>query len=109
MNIKEFTKSLLNLSTPKMLKDWIDALMNKVEELEYDKKILAEKISKLEAINRNLQGLPVKPVFKPIDKTSELNDNEDANDDDDDPKNITRKRRKAAAKKKRRKKKEIKS
>lgn len=91
-----------------MLKDWIDALMNKVEELEYDKKILAEKISKLEAINRNLQGLPVKPVFKPIDKTSELNDNEDANDDDDDPKNITRKRRKAAAKKKRRKKKEIK-
>ena len=74
-----------------MLKDWIDALINKVEELEHDKNILAEKILKLEAIIRNLQVLPAKPMFKPNDKTSELNDNEAANDDDDDPKNITRK------------------
>jgi len=107
MNIKEFTKSLLNLSTPKMLKDWIDALMNKVEELEYDKKVLAEKNEHLEAQIRKLQNLPAKPIFKATDKTSELEKDEKDNDDED-PKNKMRKKRRDAAKKKRRKKKEIK-
>lgn len=90
-----------------MLHDWVVALLNKVKEVEYDKKNLEEKNERLEAQVRKLQGLPAKPKFNATDKTSEL-DSDDNDDDDDSPEDQTKKRRKKAAQKKRRKKKDLK-
>lgn len=93
-----------------MLRGWVDALVNKVEELEHEKKAMTDKIVRLEAQVRKLQGLPAKPHFDPKDKTSELDkDDEDEDDDDSEgsPKNKTGKKRSDAAKKSRRKKKDL--
>ncbi len=107
MKLNDITKSVLNLVSPIELKKWVQNLLNKVEEIEHDKKKQAEKIEHLEATIRRLQGLPAKPTFKAKDKTSDL-DNDDNDDDDDDKKKKMKKRRSDAAKKKRRKKKDIK-
>jgi hypothetical protein len=105
MDFKNITKSFISLSTPKMLRDWVSVLLNKVEEVEHDKKVLEEKNEILKAQVRQLQGLPAKPKFNSADKTSELD--KDNDDDDDTPENKMRKRRKKAAQKKRRKKKDL--
>lgn len=108
MDIKKLTKSILNLSTPKNLYDWVTALLNKVEQVEHDKKVLEEKIERLEAQNRILQGLPAKPKFNSTDKTSELDSDDEDDSDEDSPEDKMKKRRKKAAKKDRRKKKDLK-
>jgi hypothetical protein len=106
VDIKKLTKSLINLSTPPMLHKWIATLVNKIEEVEQEKKVLKEKVERLEAQNRQLQGLPAKPKFDSKDKTSEL-DSEDDDDDDETPNDKMKRKRKRAAQKKRRKKKDL--
>ena len=86
-----------------MLHKWIATLVNKIEEVEQDKKILKEKNERLEAQVRELQGLPSKPTFDSSDKTSELDSDDD--DDDETPNDKMKRKRKKAAQKKRRKKK----
>jgi hypothetical protein len=70
MDLKSFTKHLIDVSTPQMLKDWIKVLGNKVEELEFSVQTKDQIIERLEAENRKLKGLPAKPQF--ADKTTEL-------------------------------------
>ena len=97
----------MNISTPKMLRDWIKVLSNKVEELSHINEQKDQIIEQQKAQIRRLQGLPAKPVFDSKDKTSELSDSDD-DDDDDTPENKMKRRRQAAAKKSRRKKKDLK-
>lgn len=104
MDFKDITKNFLDMATPKRLRDWIDELINKVDELTVQNSKKDKKISELEAQIRKLQGLPAKPSFDSKDKTSEL-DKDDEGDDGDDPDKKKRERRRKAAKKNRRKKK----
>lgn len=106
MDIKKLTKSLLDVSTPKMLRDWVQALMNRVDELTQKNNNQEKEIARLESQIRKLQGLPSKPKFSSSDKTSDL-DCEDEDDDDDSPEGKTSKKRKKAAQKNRRKKKDL--
>jgi len=108
VDIKNLTKSFLNLASPQKLREWIDSLLNKVEELSHLNKQQCEKIERLESQNRRLQGLPAKPKFDSTDVTSDLDKEDDENDSDEDPKDRTGKKRKKAAKKNRRKKKDLK-
>jgi hypothetical protein len=64
-----------------MLKDWIKALGNKVEELEFSVQSKDKIIEQLEAENRRLKGLPAKPQF--ADKTTELEGKESDDKDKD--------------------------
>lgn len=105
MDIKKLTKSLIQISTPKMLHDWIAVLLNKVEEVEERSNKQAQEIERLEAQVRKLQVLPAKPKFDSTDKTSELDSEDD--DDDDTPEDKMKQRRKKAAQKSRRKKKDL--
>jgi len=107
VDIKNLTKSFLNLASPQKLREWIDSLLNKVEELSHLNQQKDNHIERLEAQNRRLQGLPAKPKFDSTDVTSDL-DKEDEDDNDEDPKKKTSKKREDAAKKKRRKKKDLK-
>jgi len=72
MDLKSFTKHLIDVSTPQMLKDWIKALGNKIEEQEQNLQSQKIKIDQLEAEIRKLKGLPAKPQFS--DKTTGLED-----------------------------------
>jgi hypothetical protein len=84
MNFRESIKNFIELASPKSLRNWIEELLQHNENQ-------AEKIERLEAQIKKLQGLPAKPKFKVKDKTSEL-DNNDSDDDDD---STTKKREKA--------------
>lgn len=101
MNFDDLTKKFFDMATPKKLKEWIDVLSDKVEELTHSNNQKDQKIVELEAQIRKLKGLTTKPEFK--DKTSVL----DIEDDDNKKKN-TREKRSDAAKKERRKKKDLK-
>lgn len=79
MDLKSFTKHLIDVSTPQMLKDLIKALGNKLEEQEQNIQAQQQKINQLEAEIRKLKGLPGKPRFP--DKTSELEGKEHNNDE----------------------------
>lgn len=108
MNIKEITKSILDLATPKNLRELVDNLLNRNEELTQINNQNLEKIKRLEAENRKLKGLPVRPEFSPKDKTSDLDDeDEDPPKNDEDKKKRTGKKRSDAAKKNRRGKKDL--
>lgn len=96
----------MELSTPKMLRDWLRTLMDKVEELSQLNREQSEQINRLEAQIKKLQGLPAKPKFNSNDKTSDL-DAEDDEDDDDSSDGKKGKKRKKAAQKNRRKKKDL--
>lgn len=79
MDLKSFTKHLIDVSTPQMLKDWIKALGNKIEEQEQNIQIKDKKIESLEAEIRKLKGLPAKPQFS--DKTTELEDKKETSEE----------------------------
>lgn len=79
MDLKSFTKHLIDVSTPQMLKDWIKALGNKIEEQEQNLQSKDLKIDQLEAEIRKLKGLPAKPHF--ADKTTELEGKENESND----------------------------
>lgn len=105
MDFRDLTQKIFSTASPKMLKDWIRNLLQKIEENEIN-------ISKVEAENealknkiRRMQGLSTKPKFsKSKDKTSDL---ETEDDNDDDGKAKTSNKRKDAAKKNRKTKKDI--
>jgi hypothetical protein len=108
MDFKNITKSLINLSAPRVLKSWIQQLLDKVEML--NEKIISDqtKIDRLEAQIRKLKKLPAKPNFAPKDKTSELGKHDDDENSDksekkkETPDERKKRLRKAAAKKGRR-------
>jgi hypothetical protein len=79
-DFKKITGQLFEFGTPDFLRDWIKKLVDKIETVEHEKKLLQEKNEQLEAEIRRLKGLPAKPVFNASDKTSDL-DKEDASQD----------------------------
>ena len=83
MDLKSFTKHLIDVSTPQMLKDWIKAMGNKIEEQEQSLQLKDKRIELLEAENRKLRGLPAKPMFS--DKTTELEGKKDNSDKEKKP------------------------
>ena len=116
MDFKNITKSLLELSAPKVLKTWVEQLLDKVENLSDDNIKKDSKINRLEAEIRKLKNLPAKPKFDSSDKTSELDKDDEPEPDsgtkkkkkDETPDERMRRLRKAAAKRERRKKKDLK-
>lgn len=120
MDFKNITKSLLDFSGPKLLKAWVEQLLDKVENLSADNIKKDSRIDRLEAEIRKLKKLPAKPKFDSSDKTSELDKDKDEEDDDESytgstktkkdetPDEKMRRLRKAAARRKRRKKKDLK-
>ena len=104
VDIKKLTKSLMEISTPSMLREWLKTLMNKVEELTQSNQQYQIENERLKAKIRDLQGLPSKPKFASKDKTFDLDKDDDSDDDDDDKKKKMKKKRQDAARKPRRKK-----
>lgn len=107
MDYKNITKPLLELSGPRVLKSWVEELLDKVENLNEASIKDGNKIERLEAEIRKLKNLPAKPKFSSSDKTSEL-DKEDNVQKGETAQDRLSRLRKAAAKKKRRKKKDLK-
>ena len=79
-DFKKITEQLFEFGTPDFFKEWIKKLVDKIETVEHEKKLLQQKNDQLEAEIRRLKGLPAKPVFAATDKTSDL-DKEDKNSD----------------------------
>lgn len=81
-DFKKVTGQLFEFGTPDFFKEWIKKLVDKVETVEHEKKLLQQKIDQQDAEIRRLKGLPAKPVFAANDKTSDL-DKEDKSSDAD--------------------------
>lgn len=98
----------MDLATPKNLRELVDSLLNRNEEITHINNKKDEKIKRLESEIRKLKGLPAKPDFSPKDKTTDLDDeDEDPPKNDEDKKKKTSKKRSDAVKKNRRGKKDL--
>jgi len=98
MNFKESIKNFIESASANSLKNWIEELLQINDQH-------SEKIERLEAQIRKLQGLPSKPKFKTKDKTSDLDDDDDSGNGKSGGEKPNK--RKDAAGKNRRKKKEL--
>jgi hypothetical protein len=79
-DFKKITGQLFEFGTPDFLREWIKKLVDKIETIEHEKKLLQQKIDEQDAEIRRLKGLPAKPVFNASDKTSDLDKEEKPTD-----------------------------
>jgi hypothetical protein len=69
-DFKKVTGQLFEFGTPDFFKEWIKKLVDKVETVEHEKKLLQQNVDQLDAEIRRFKGLSGKPQF--ADKTTSL-------------------------------------